>query len=193
METKQLKPAREQIVQAASDLMENQGYHATGINEIVAKSGAPKGSIYYYFPEGKDAIAGEAVEIAGRALVGRIRENLAQNADLAGSIQSFLEGIAHYVELSGFTSGGPLSIVASETATTNEKLNQVCRGAYTEMIGAFEEKILASGCSPDRASSLAWMVTSTIEGAIILSRTFHSGEPLRRAGHELANLVKSNR
>jgi len=191
METKQLKSAREQIIQTASDLMENQGYHATGMNEIVAKSGAPKGSIYYYFPEGKDAIAGEAVGIAGKALAGRIRENLAQEADLAGSIQSFLEGIAHYVEISGFTSGGPLAIVASETATTNENLNLVCRGAYAEMIVAFEEKFLASGCSPERASSLAWMATSTIEGAIILSRTFHSGDPLRRAGSELARLVRS--
>ena len=191
METKQMKSAREQIIQAASDLMENQGYHATGMNEIVLKSGAPKGSIYYYFPEGKDAIAGEAVEIAGEALADRIRENLTQTADLAGSIQSFLEGIAHYVEVSGFTAGGPLAIVASETATTNENLNQVCRGAYKEMITAFEEKFLTSGCSAERATSLAWMVTSTIEGAIILSRTFHNGDPLRRAGSELANLVRS--
>lgn len=188
-----MKSVREHIVQAASVLIENQGYHATGMNEIVTKSGAPKGSIYYYFPEGKDAITSEAVETAGRALAGHIRENLVNTAHLAESIQSFLEGIAHNVELSGFTAGGPLAIVASETATTHENLNMVCRSAYSELISAFEDKFLASGCSPEEASSLAWMVTSTIEGAIILSRTFHSGDPLRRAGSELARLVKSAR
>lgn len=185
-----MKTAREQIVQAASDLIENQGYHATGMNEIVSKSGAPKGSIYYYFPEGKDAITSEAVEIAGLVLAGRIRENLDATGDLAIAIQTFLESIAHYVEYSGFTTGGPLAIVASETATTNEKLNQVCRGAYAEMISAFEEKFLISGCSAEKASSLAWITTSTIEGAIILSRTFHSGDPLRKAGRELSHLIR---
>lgn len=184
------KPVRFQILQAASDLIENQGYHATGMNEIVEKSGAPKGSIYYYFPEGKDAITTGAVEAAGHMLAGRIRENLA-SGNLAEALQAFLEGIAHHVEISGFTSGGPLAIVASETATTHENLNSVCRSAYEEMITAFEDKFLASGCSRDKASTLAWMVTSTVEGAIILSRTFHTGDPLRRAGSELACLIRS--
>ena len=52
---------RDQIIQTTSNLIENQGYHATGLNEIVKESGAPKGSIYYYFPDGKEGITAEAV------------------------------------------------------------------------------------------------------------------------------------
>ena len=48
---------REIIIETTCDLMENQGYHATGLNEIVKVSGAPKGSLYYYFPEGKESLA----------------------------------------------------------------------------------------------------------------------------------------
>ena len=61
-----MSTAREKILQTASELMEKQGYHGTGLNEIIQKSGAPKGSLYYYFPEGKEQIASEAVLRAGQ-------------------------------------------------------------------------------------------------------------------------------
>ena len=36
-------------------------------------------------------------------------------------------------------------------------------GRCTKMIGAFEEKFIASGCSPDKASSLAWMAIQPLK------------------------------
>ena len=182
--------ARDQIIQATCDLLENQGYHATGLNEIVKVSGSPKGSIYYYFPGGKEGITAEAVLFAGKTASERIRIHLAEVADPAEAIQDFIETIAHFVEVSGFRSGGPLTIVASETATTSEKLNQTCREAYDMMRVAFEEKFLSGGFSPQRAASLAWMITSATEGGIILSRTYHSGDPLREVARELAGLIR---
>ena len=181
---------RDQIIQATCDLVENQGYHATGLNEIVKESGAPKGSIYYYFPGGKEDITAESVLFAGKTVAERIRTHLAENADPAEAIQAFIEMIAHFVEVSGFHSGGPLTIVASETATTSEKLNRTCREAYDLMLQAFEDKFLLAGFSPERAASLAWVITSTTEGGIILSRTYHSGEPLRMVAREMANLIR---
>ncbi len=181
---------REKIIQTASDLIENQGYHATGVNEIVRESGAPKGSIYYHFPDGKDGITAEAVRFAGENVADRIRANLAEKPDPAQAIQAFLETIAHYVEVSGFHSGGPLTIVASETATTNEKLNQTCREAYDLMRAAFAEIFLTNGFSKERTESLVWMITSATEGAIILSRTYHTGDPLRQVAKELAALIR---
>jgi TetR/AcrR family transcriptional repressor of lmrAB and yxaGH operons len=181
---------REKIIQTATDLIENQGYHATGINEIVRKSGAPKGSIYYHFPEGKDGITAEAVRFAGETVAERIRANLSEKTDPAESVQTFLETIAHYVEVSGFRSGGPLTIVASETATTNENLNQTCREAYDRMRAAFSEIFLTNGFSNERTESMVWMITAATEGAIILSRTYHSGDPLRKVAKELAALIQ---
>jgi AcrR family transcriptional regulator len=60
--------ARDQIISKTCELFENQGYHATGINQIVKESGAPKGSIYYYFPDGKEEIALEAVIRSGQIM-----------------------------------------------------------------------------------------------------------------------------
>ena len=55
--------AREQILKTTCDLMEKQGYHGTGLNEIVKESGSPKGSLYHYFPDGKEQIVAEAVVV----------------------------------------------------------------------------------------------------------------------------------
>ena len=187
-----MNTTRDQIIQATCDLLENQGYHATGLNEIVKESGAPKGSIYYYFPGGKEDIAAESVLFAGRAVAERIRTQLAEKDDPAEAVQTLLETIAHYVEVSGFRSGGPWTIVASETATSSEKLNLICREAYGLMLQAFEEKFLSAGFSLERAANLAWVVTSSSEGGIILSRTYHSGDPLRRVALAMANLIRGS-
>ena len=52
-----MSDARENIITAACELLEQKGFHATSINDIVERSQAPKGSLYYYFPDGKDQIA----------------------------------------------------------------------------------------------------------------------------------------
>ena len=183
---------RDHIIQTTSELLENQGYHATGLNEIVRESGAPKGSIYYYFPDGKEGITAEAVMFAGRMVSDRASVQLAELDDPADSIRFFVETIAHFVEESGFKSGGPLTIVSSETATTSDKINLVCREAYELVRLAFQTKLIASGFSEERAVNLAWVIVSAIEGGVILSRTYHTGEPLRKVARELAVLVNNH-
>jgi TetR/AcrR family transcriptional repressor of lmrAB and yxaGH operons len=188
---KNMTSTRDQIIQTTSELLENQGYHATGMNEIVKESGAPKGSIYYYFPDGKEGITAEAVMFAGKMVSERVKIHLAKFDDPAESIRSFIETIAHFVEESGFKSGGPLTIVSSETATTSEKLNLVCREAYGMVRMAFQDKLKACGFSEEKAENLAWVIVSAIEGGVILSRTYHTGEPLRKVARELAVIVKN--
>src|SRR4051812_25766766 len=65
------------IVRAAATLFRRNGYAATGINEIAEVSGAPKGSLYHYFPNGKEQIAEAAVRFAGAGVVATL-EKLAQ-------------------------------------------------------------------------------------------------------------------
>jgi TetR/AcrR family transcriptional repressor of lmrAB and yxaGH operons len=53
--------SREKILTAASMLFQVKGYNATGLSEILKESGSPKGSLYYYFPGGKEELALEAI------------------------------------------------------------------------------------------------------------------------------------
>jgi TetR/AcrR family transcriptional repressor of lmrAB and yxaGH operons len=183
--------AKDQIIDTACLLLESQGFHATGLNQIVKESGAPKGSLYYYFPEGKDELAEAAIERAGRTVAERIAAGLAAHGDPAEAIPAFVANIAHFVEASGFRSGGPLMTVAMETATTNERLNLACRQAYARLQGAFEAKLAAGGYA--RPQDLAAFITAAIEGGIILSRVHHTGDPLRHVAAQLRWALRAAR
>ena len=177
--------ARDQILQATGVLLEKQGCHATGLNEIIRESGAPKGSLYYYFPgPARDQLISEAVLEGARTVAARSREHLA----LIG-LAAFVLRIAENVEASGYAAGSPLTAVAMETATKNERINLACREAYALLIAAFEEYLLASGMAPARATEQAMFITAAIEGGIILSRTQHSAAPLRIVAADLDSII----
>lgn len=180
-----MSTTRDQIIDTTCDLLEAQGYHATGLNQIVAESGAPKGSLYHYFPGGKEEMAAEAIDRTGRQLEERIRANLPPEADLAGALRDFAHTIAYHVEASGFRAGGPLTAVAMETATNSERLNLACRDAFERVVTAFAERLVESGAPAQRARAMSLFVTAALEGGIILSRTYHSGDPLRQVGDAL--------
>jgi hypothetical protein len=76
-----------------------------------------------------------------------------------------------------------------ETAIASERLNLACRAAYNRLQGAFAAKLAASGYDPQRSAELATFITAAFEGGIILSRTYRTGDPLRRVGQELAALL----
>src|SRR5215208_191583 len=99
-EEDEMSNAREQILQTTCDLLEKQGYHGTGLNEIVKESGAPKGSLYYYFPEGKEQITAEAALQAGRVTSERIHDGLRGSNSAPKAIHDFILLIAEHVERS---------------------------------------------------------------------------------------------
>ena len=96
---------REQIIETTSDLLERQGYYATGLNEIVQVSGAPKGSLYYYFPEGKEALTAEAIERSANVFTHIIQTELARHADPAAALYHFMLGLAAHVQASACHGG----------------------------------------------------------------------------------------
>lgn len=185
-----MSSTKAQFIETTCDLLESQGYYATGLNQIVAESGAPKGSLYYHFPEGKEELAAEAIHQAGEKVADRIHAHLAGIADPAIAIRQFVERIADSVEASGYRTGGPLQTVAMETATTSERLNLACRKAYTRLRQAFAGKFEESGYDKAQAAEMAIFVISAIEGGVILSRTYHSGDPLRQVAQHLGGYLE---
>jgi TetR/AcrR family transcriptional repressor of lmrAB and yxaGH operons len=178
-----MNPAKEQILEAAARLFEKQGYHATGLNEIIRESGSPKGSLYYYFPEGKEQIGVETALWSAAQMSERIHFGLSQAENPAEAVRLLTLGIAGAIEQSGFAAGGPLMMLAAESAVRSERLNIACREAYGQMQAVFSEKLFGN-------AELAEFILATLEGAILLSRVQHSGEPLRRAGEYLYSYIK---
>jgi len=186
-----MSTVREQILQTTRSLLEKQGYHGTGLNEIIKKSGAPKGSLYHYFPEGKEQIVAEAVSQSGIETAERIRSGLTGSSSASRAIYDFILLVAENVERSDFSAGSPLTAVAMETATQSERINLACRRAYGMLQTAFQEKLLECGFTKTKSDELAMFIVASIEGGIILSRTSHTVDPLRLVARQLKSLLSA--
>ncbi len=182
--------ARDQIIETTCTLLELQGYYATGLNQIIKESGSPKGSLYYYFPGGKEELAVEAVGQAGNSVLQRIHDNFASIDDPAESIYRFMLNVALNVELSGFRAGGPITTIAMETASSSVRLRQECDRIYNAWQSEFADKLIKGGFAELRARRLAALIIGSMEGSIILCRTSQSRKPLEDAAEEIALLIQ---
>lgn len=176
---------RDLIIQAACTLLEKQGYPATSLDEIVKESGAPKGSLYYYFPDGKEQIVSEAVLYAGKILVERMRGELARYDNPIQALYEYIMRLAGKVEEKHFTAGNPLTIVAVEAAGASERISQACRDVYAQIESVLQEKLLCCGLSDSEAAERARLTLASLEGGIILSRVHRTADPLRSVANHL--------
>jgi len=184
-----MNSTRDQIIEKTCELLELQGYHATGLNQIIKESDTPKGSLYYYFPGGKEELALESINYVGGIVLNRIRENLALLDNPADAIREFIMKIAFNVERSDFRSGGPITTIAMETASNSELLRKACDKIYGEWQQAFSDKLKTGGISETRATRLAALIISAIEGGVILCRTSQSKIPLEHVAQEIGEWI----
>lgn len=174
--------SREKILQAATRLFHLKGYHATGISQILKESGAPKGSLYYYFPEGKEQLAIEAVERFGESIAKNIRENLALDDEISIIFQKHITSIALEFDevetLSQRVDVLPIGLIATETALVNEALREKCQAIFNLWELLYKDRIIQAGYSEENALLLSRTLSALIEGGITLCLMNKSGEPL---------------
>lgn len=178
---------RDEIIATTCQLLELQGYHATGLNEIIRASGAPKGSLYHYFPNGKEELAAEAIGRSAAGITANIERELAAHDEPAAAVAGFIRRLATHVAASGFRQGGPITAVALEAASTNERLRLACRDAYRDWQRPFAAKLRPR--YGDRAPRLAAVIVAAIEGGIILARSEWSERPLLDVADEMETLL----
>lgn len=181
---------REKIIEATCRLMEVQGYHATGLNQILRESGTPKGSLYHYFPEGKEELAETAIMRRAELVENRIRESLEGVDDPADAVRNFIREVAQLVADSDYTQGGPLTTLALEVAGFSDRLTGACEEAYQTWQRAFADKIAEKIHSRSEVNRLAHMIICSIEGGIVLCRTERDSAPLEDVAEELHTLIK---
>jgi TetR/AcrR family transcriptional regulator, lmrAB and yxaGH operons repressor len=189
--TKKIEPnqpgSRERLVRTAARLLRVQGYHATGLSQIVEESRAPKGSLYHYFPDGKEQLAEEALDCAGQELSARMKG--LQNLGPAEALDRMVEFSIGELEASHYRDGCPIATVALETHSTSEPLRLLCCSIFEQVLANITEGLMARGLCRERAESLALTVFSAYEGALLLSKVRRSPEPLRQVAGQLKRYV----
>lgn len=175
---------RRRMLESAADLFHVQGYHATGLNQLTAAGAAPKGSLYFHFPGGKEQLAAEAVEVSGARLTGLLQEALNAAPNPATAIKSVIEALARNLTDSDFQRGCPISNVALDAAGS-EPIRHACEESYASWRTVIAEYLVAQGMEQGRAGALSMVALSAIEGALLLAKIHRDLAPLHAVGEYL--------
>jgi TetR/AcrR family transcriptional regulator, lmrAB and yxaGH operons repressor len=182
---------RQPIINAAVTLFRRQGFARTGLNDVVDVSGAPKGSLYHYFPLGKSSIAVAAVEEAGRRVVATIEELASQCSSTGELLRAHARLLAGWMQKSGFRNGCPITTVLLELAPRERAVTEAGRKAYAARLSILSRKLVEDGFAKARADTLAVLCTSALQGALIQARVERSGRPIEVTAAELARLLEA--
>jgi len=181
---------KSKMVRGAAELLRERGYSGTGFREVIEITGAPRGSIYHHFPEGKAQLAEEAVEYVG-ALAREAIAGPFEDADPVGALRTFVELWRRDFERSGYRAGCPIAAVAVENHDEAPQLLDAAAGAFEQWRIAFADCLRRAGADESRAESLAVLVVSAVEGAIVLSRAERDSAPLVEVAGELERTIEA--
>lgn len=179
--------SREQILRTAARLFQRQGYHATGLNQIVQESGAPKGSLYYYFPGGKEELAVAAIMWTNIVIEEKIRRFLATEDRPVEAIQALARATAEAVSDIESIIPCTISLLALEMSLSSEPIRLACAATMDAWGNAFAEK-LEGVCGAD-APRMGALIQVLIDSALIRSLTHKSVEPLLHVADEIPLLL----
>ena len=181
---------RDKIVRTAARLFRRDGYAATGTNEIVAASGAPKGSLYHYFPKGKAEIAEAAVAYAGGLVSATLTELAAKHAQPADIVRAYGALLAGWLAKSGFRDGCPITTTLLELSPAEAGVTKAGKAAFGTWVDVFTASLRAAGARKASAERLARTAIAAFEGALILARVEQSARPIEDVATEIARLFE---
>jgi TetR/AcrR family transcriptional regulator, lmrAB and yxaGH operons repressor len=184
------KDTRERMIETTAGLVHRRGFHGTSLNEILAESGAPRGSLYYHFPGGKEELVLEATRQGVARITQFLKEVFTEAPDAAEAVRAFIEAAAHELRDSGFVFGCPVAPIVLDSPESSV-LAETCREGLEEWQRVLVEGLGSEGIERGRAESLATMIVCGLEGGLILARARRDIAPLDAVAEELASMVQS--
>ncbi|MCM0020743.1 MAG: TetR/AcrR family transcriptional regulator [Tagaea sp.] len=183
---------RTDVLRAATRLLRQGGLAAAGVNRIVAESGAPKGSIYHFFPEGKSQIAREALSLYRERAIGRMRARLeARAGDPQAVVRGYFELGAEAALESGYSMSCPAGAVILDLDPASDALRDSCHAVFEGIVDDLAALLVPLADAKRRA--LAGAMVSAMQGAYIRARAARDPEPFREAGELLAAAIPTPR
>jgi TetR/AcrR family transcriptional repressor of lmrAB and yxaGH operons len=181
---------REKLLATTARFLRDVGYHGAGLHEILAAADAPRGSLYFHFPGGKEELAAAAIEQAARELCHELKAATAAAANATEALAAVALALGDRLRQSEFREGCPLSTVALEMSAHSERVRGVAHAGFAAWHEVLVDRLTQDGYPRDRAASLATFALSAIEGALVLCRVQKSLEPLARVCAELEHTLR---
>jgi TetR/AcrR family transcriptional repressor of lmrAB and yxaGH operons len=185
--------ARDRMVEAGVELFGQRGYANVSLLEVIERANAPRGSIYYHFPGGKEEL-GIEVSARLRHSVQRQVVMLAARADSAEAfLRAFVDLNRKQLAATDFGQGCTMAgILANIGADASEPLRMSVGDTISGWIEAITDGLVSRGVESERAKMVAGNVVAAIEGATIVSRATRSMAPFAQIKVMLAALLSAD-
>jgi len=180
---------RTRMIATTAQLIQARGLHGVSLSDILKESGAPRGSLYFHFPGGKNELVLEAMR-AGAAEATRILGNCLDSADHpAEGVRSFFRAAASEMVNSGYAFGCPVASIVLDAPDFESELATACQAAFDEWMAMYRNALIATGVPSARATPLAQMIVASLEGALIMARSERDTTCITQVGDEVAALL----
>jgi AcrR family transcriptional regulator len=181
---------RERIVISSAELFRRQGFTGTGVKQIVAEASAPFGSLYHFFPGGKDELGAETIRFSG-ALYGQLIDAFfTPGRDPVRATREFFAAAGQTLVETDYADACPIATVALEVSSTSEPMREACADVFEDWIASATSALVSAGITRARSRALAISMLASLEGAFVLARALRSTEPLHAAGRDAAAAVR---
>jgi AcrR family transcriptional regulator len=180
---------RTNMLISAAEVLRERGAAGVTIDEVLARSGAPRGSVYYHFPEGRNQILTEALQYASD-LVSDVIDDAATKGGMY-LIRRFVSFWEDLLVESTFAAGCPVVAAAIGSADDEPQLTTVAGSIFRRWRDALTRAFVSDGFDEPCAASLAITCIASLEGAVVLSRSTRSVDPLNEVAEQLEFLIKS--
>lgn len=179
--------SRLRLIDAGIDRLRASGLSGAGINEVVKASGAPKGSVYHFFPGGKEQLVTEALAVYAERVEAFITDAMGRARTNEGRVRELFEAFARRLEDAGFQRSCAAGAVSLDLSEDTLAVRPSVEAAFSCWREAMARQL--TGMDRRRARSLAGVLLTAIEGAYIRGRAEGSAQAFVEAGRWLAPLV----
>jgi AcrR family transcriptional regulator len=184
---------RERMVRSAMALICVQGVSGTGVRAVVEHAGAPRGSLQHYFPDGKEQLVREALDLAGRTAARTARPRGGELSRPSDVLAAMVDAWRGWLAESDFALGCPAVATVADAASASAGLRAAAERTFRVWQDAVEAALSEAGVPAARAPSLATVLIGALEGGIVLARTRRSLAPLDAVLAELGPFLDGMR
>lgn len=170
--------SKARILDAGTQLFRRQGYEGTGLKQIVEEGRAPWGSLYHFFPGGKEQLGIEVVYRYGENYKSLIEGMFAQTRDPLEAVRRLFDLSASELSVSDFEDGCPIVAIALDAMSASISLRRACADVVDGWTDAIAQGLESYALEDSCALQLGTAIIAALEGGIALSRIVRSTSPL---------------
>ena len=172
---------RADAIAPLAEVFREHGYKGASLALIGKATGLGKGSLYHFFPNGKEEMVQAVLGEIGQWFEDAVYSPLRNQSDANGAIGAMLDSTDQY-----FRSGRRVCLVgALAVANTRDLFAQAIRGYFVAWVDALQSALIRQGRDADQSRILAEEAVLAIQGAIVLSRAMDDPAVFQRAIDQL--------